>query len=122
MGQINVEVEKQDYDVCGKWTREVLRYSLKQSERLSSSYIRHTGEGTNKRASPDYWGMKDGWNEEKGPELSHNFLHTCPQKVFFNLFPCAVTVWEFWGDGAIARPTGAVGLFRFLRIEDCCYL
>lgn len=37
---------------------------------------------------------------------------------FFNLSPSAVTVWEFWGDGAIPSPTGDVGLFRFLRIED----
>jgi len=44
------------------------------------------------------------------------------RRFFFYLSPCAVTLWEFGGDGAIAGPTGAVGLFRFLRIEDCCYL
>jgi len=30
------------------------------------------------------------------------------RRFFFYLSPCAVTLWEFGGDGAIAGPTGAV--------------
>jgi hypothetical protein len=37
---------------------------------------------------------------------------------FFTLTPCAVSVREFWGNGANASPTGAVGLFGCLLIED----